>query len=128
MTAAPPNRTGAGTAFGDAKGCKDWLNGLPLTNIPQAQQFVLDALRTVNRGEPGGIERLKCLELIRDKIAFLQGEQRSRYFGKSLPLSHNDHAAWSIGRALLEEMEAGYRQCLTRAEIERGSLRRTCRS
>ncbi|MGE0357055.1 MAG: hypothetical protein AB7P08_09080 [Burkholderiales bacterium] len=124
MSSIPPSRPGAGPAFGDAKGCKEWLNGLPLTNIPHAQQFVLDALRAVNRGEPGGIERLKCLELMRDKIAFLQGEQRSRYFGKSLPLSHNDHAAWSIGRSLLEEMENGYRRCLEEARETRGELER----
>lgn len=124
MAANPPTRPGTGTALNDAKSCKEWLNGLPLTNIPQAQQVVLDVLRPVNRGEPGGIERLKCLELMRDKIAFLQGEQRSRYFGKSLPLSSNDHAAWSIGRSLLEEMETGYRQCLTVAEIEKGELAR----
>ncbi len=124
MAANPPTRPGNGAAFSDAKGCKEWLGGLPLTNIPQAQQIVLDALRAVNRGEPGGIEGLKCLELMRDKIAFLQGEQRSRYFGKSLPLSPNDQAAWSIGRALLEEMETGYRRCLTVAEVERGEIAR----
>ncbi len=124
MAANPPSRPANGAAFSDAKGCKEWLGGLPLTNIPQAQQFVLDALRAMNRGEPGGLERLKCLELMRDKIAFLQGEQRSRYFGKSLPLSHNDHAAWSIGRALLEEMEAGYRQCLEVAGADKGEIAR----
>jgi hypothetical protein len=124
MASTPPVRPGANLAFTDAKSCKDWLGGLPLTNIPQAQQIVLDALRAINRGEPGGLERLKCLELMRDKIAFLQGEQRSRYFGKSLPLSHNDHAAWSIGRALLEEMESGYRNGLVLADMERGELAR----
>lgn len=125
MSTTPPVRPGAAPAFADAKGCKEWLGGLPLTNIPQAQQIVLDALRAVNRGEPaGGLERLKCLELMRDKIAFLQGEQRSRYFGKSLPLSHNDHAAWSIGRSLLEEMENGYRQCLVLARAEKGEIAR----
>ena len=36
---------------------------------------------------------------MRDKIAFLQGEQRSRYFGKTLPLSTNDTTAWNTGRA-----------------------------
>lgn len=124
MAANPPTRPGSGLAFSDAKGCKEWLGGLPLTNIPQAQQFVLEALRTLNRGEPGGIEWLKCLELVRDKVAFLQGEQRARYFGKSLPLSPNDHAAWSTGRSLLEEMETGYRECLAVAEAEKGELAR----
>ena len=124
MSSSPPIRPGTAPAFSDAKSCKEWLNGLPLTNIPHAQQFVLDALRVVNQGEPVGIERLKCLELMRDKIAFLQGEQRSRYFGKTLPLSHNDHAAWSIGRSLLEEMESGYRQCLAAAQVDKGELGR----
>ncbi len=125
MGASPPPPRGAGgLAFADAKGCKEWLAGLPLTNIPQAQQFVLEALRAINRGETGGIERLKCLELMRDKIAFLQGEQRSRYFGKTLPLSHNDLVAWNTGRSLLEEMETGYRQCLEAAATDRGELPR----
>ena len=123
MAALPPN-TRPGDAFTDARSCKEWLSGLPLTNIPQAQQVALEGLRELNRGTMTGLERLKCLELLRDKIAFLQGEQRSRYFGKTLPLSHNDHAAWSTGRSLLEDMESGYRQCLTVAEIEQGELAR----
>ena len=102
-------------AFADAKGCKDWLGALPLTNIPQAQGLVLEGLAALNESEFAAIERLKCLELLRDKIAFLQGEQRSRYFGKTLPLSSNDSAAWNTGRTLLEGMEAGYRRCLEAA-------------
>jgi hypothetical protein len=125
MSTTPPNtKPGNPAYFADAKTCKEWLATLPLTNIPQAQQIVLDALRTFNRGEFDGLERLKCMELLRDKIAFLQGEQRSRYFGKTLPLSANDHAAWSTGRSLLEEMETGYRQCLSAAASERGELAR----
>ncbi len=116
MSASPP--TTRPLAFAEARGCKEWLNALPLTNIPQAQSLVLDALRSLNASEFEALERLKCLELMRDKIAFLQGEQRARYFGKTLPLSPNDSAAWSTGRTLLEEMEAGYRRCLQ----ERGAL------
>ncbi len=125
MSTPPPNRpAGSGIPFADAKGCKDWLAGLPLTNIPQAQQIALEALRQLNFAEFDGLERLKCMELLRDKVAFLQGEQRSRYFGKSLPLSPNDQAAWSTGRALLEEMEAGYRLCLVAADAGAGEIAR----
>jgi hypothetical protein len=121
----PATKPGSGQlAFSDAKSCKDWLNGLPLGNIPQAQQFALEALRTMGRAELEPLERLKCMELMRDKIAFLQGEQRSRYFGKSLPLSFNDQTAWSTGNSLLEEMETGYRQCLEIAEGEESELKR----
>jgi cyclic-di-GMP-binding protein len=110
--------------FTDARGCKEWLNALPLTNIPQAQALVLEALRAMNEAGADGLERLKCLELMRDKIAFLQGGQRSRYFGKTLPLSVNDSNAWITGRGLLEEMEAGYRLCLAAAQSDGGEIGR----
>ena len=126
MSAPPPNSRPVGSlAFGDARACKEWLNALPLTNIPQAQSLVLESLRVLNRADDfDGLERLKCVELMRDKIAFLQGEQRGRYFGKSLPLSANDSAAWSTGRALLEEMENGYRACLLAGQSEGSELSR----
>jgi hypothetical protein len=119
----PPGVTGS-PSFTEARSCKEWLNALPLTNIPQAQSLVLEQLRALNGAEFDGLERLKCLELMRDKIAFLQGEQRARYFGKTLPLSSNDSAAWSNGRTLLEEMETGYRRCLATAEAQGGELAR----
>jgi hypothetical protein len=112
--AAPDGEAALG--FADARGCKEWLNALPLTNIPQAQSMVLEIVRALNAAEAfPGLERLKCMELLRDKIAFLQGEQRSRYFGKSLPLSPTDSKAWSTGAMLLDEMERGYRRCLADA-------------
>ena len=111
----PPASAGGALAFSDARTCKEWLNALPLTNIPQAQSLVLEALRALSAADFDGLGRLKCLELVRDKVAFLQGGQRSRYFGKSLPLSNNDSDAWRTGRALLEEMETGYRAALAAA-------------
>jgi hypothetical protein len=111
MSSLPPSATADGLAFKDARGCKEWLQTLPLTNIPQAQALVLDGLRALNGAEFDPLERLKSLELAREKAAFLQGEQRSRYFGKTLPLSANDATAWNTGRLLLAEIEAGYRLC-----------------
>jgi hypothetical protein len=104
--------TVAALGFADARGCREWLGALPLTNIPQAQALVLEQLQALNAADMAALERLKCLELLREKIAFLQGEQRSRYFGKNIPLSPNDSNAWTTGKALLEEMEAGYGKCL----------------
>ena len=110
----PPIRDGAG--FVDARTCREWLSSLPLTNIPQAQYLVLEALRGLAKDEKfDPLERLKCLELVREKVAYLQGEQRTRYFGKSLPLSSNDTDTWRSSRSLLEELEAGYRRCLAAA-------------
>jgi len=120
MSSATPTR--APLPFSDGRGCKEWLNVLPLTNIPQAQQTVLETLQGMRAVDFDALERLKCLEMLRDKIAFLQGEQRSRYFGKTIPLSHNDNTAWSTGRALLEEMESGYRLCLAAAAADPGGM------
>lgn len=122
MPATPP-QAAAGLAFGDARGCKDWLAALPLTNIPQAQVALLETLRALNAAGLDGLERLKCLELFRDKVAFLQDAQRSRYFGKTLPLGAADDNAWKTGRLLLEDMEAGYRKALD-AAIASEELRR----
>jgi len=120
VSSATPTR--APLPFSDGRGCKEWLNVLPLTNIPQAQQTVLEAMQGMRAADLNPLERLKCLEMLRDKIAFLQGEQRARYFGKTIPLSPNDSNAWNTGRALLEEMENGYRQCLTAAESDPGGM------
>ena len=110
----PPIREGA--AFTDARTCREWLGALPMTNIPNAQYQVLSAMRALSANEGfDALERLKCLELVRDKVAYLQGEQRSRYFGKTLPLSANDTDAWRTGRDLMEELETGYRRCLAAA-------------
>jgi hypothetical protein len=113
MSSAPP--PAAAPAFSDARGCKEWLGMLPGTGGLKAQSQLLEALRALNGAEMDGLERLKCMELLRDKVAFLQGEQRTRYFGKTLPLAPGDDAAWSVGRQLLEEMEAGYRRSLEAA-------------
>jgi cyclic-di-GMP-binding protein len=118
----PPIRSEA-LPFSDARSCREWLNALPLTNIPQAQAMVLEALKGLVPAEAEAMERLKCLELMRDKIAFLQGEQRARWFGKSLPLSANDTDAWRTGRALLEEMESGYRIALAGAQAGVGEMK-----
>jgi cyclic-di-GMP-binding protein len=98
--------------FFDARSCKEWLKAIPLTNIHQAQQKLLDALRMLNadsRFLP--VERLTSMELMRDKLSFLLNEQRSRYAGKTYPLSNTDMAGWQISNQLLSEMETGYRRC-----------------
>ena len=109
--------------FTDARSCKDWLKVVPLTSVSQAQQKLLDALRILNRSTDFvALERLTCLELLRDKVSFLLGEQRLRYVGKTLPLSNIDLAAWNVSTALLTEMESGYRRCYQDAQSESAVL------
>jgi len=118
-----PNSKPGSLFFTDARTCKEWLKSIPLTNIAQAQQNILDALRILNRSPDFvALERLTCMELLRDKVAFLLSEQRARYAGKTIPLSHGDNAAWMVSRTLLTEMESGYRRCWTDAAGEESPL------
>lgn len=109
--------------FTDARSCKEWLRSIHLTNIPQAQQNIIDGLRILNRGsEFAALDRLTCMELMRDKVSFLLSEQRARYAGKTIPLQHGDSAAWQVSQTLLNEMESGYRRCWSDAGTEDAPL------
>ena len=103
--------------FADARACKAWINALPVSNPGQAQATLLDALRVFNRAAFDPLERLKCLELLRDRNAFMVAELRSRHFAKSLPLGPADAAAWTSALAVLEELEVGYRKCLSEGAL-----------
>lgn len=104
--------------FQDARTCKEWLKSIPITNIAQAQQTLLDALRLFKNVQIPPVEHLTCMELIRDKAAFLFSEQRARYAGRTVPISDAENTAWLLSRNLLEEMEAGYRRCWS--EVAKG--------
>ncbi len=103
--------------FGDARACKAWIDGLPVSNPAQAQTTLLDALRVFNRAPFDPLERLKCLEILRDRNAFMVAELRSRHFAKALPHSNADAAAWTVALAVLEEIETGYRKCLAEGAL-----------
>lgn len=118
-----PNRQPGSLFFTDARSCKAWLQAIPMTNVPQAQQTIVDALKNLNRdANVVALERLTCMELLRDKTSYLLSEQRTRYAGKTIPLSHGDITAWNVSCSLLSQMEEGYRQCWTEATLEDAPL------
>lgn len=106
--------------FGTAEQCKSWLRGLPLTNVTLAHTEIVTQLTLLNRNGRaiGPLERLRILELLREPVAFLQGEQAKRYQFKPLPFSHGDQASWDDVMELWQGMETGYRQCLALSEGE----------
>jgi cyclic-di-GMP-binding protein len=98
--------------FADARSCKHWLTDIPLTNVAQAQQNLLDALRMMNlNADFQPVERLTCMELFRDKVAYLLSEQRIRYAFKTIPLTNSEYTAWTTSKRLIQEMAAGFRRC-----------------
>ena len=115
MTTAVPGAALGVLAFADARGCKEWLNTLPVTHLAQAQPLALEQLRALNAADMPGIERLKCLELMREKVGFMLGEQRAKHVGATLPLGAAEREAWTAGAALLAELETGYRRCAEEA-------------
>jgi cyclic-di-GMP-binding protein len=98
--------------FTDARTCKEWLRSIPLTHAGQAQRLFLDVVRELNRAALPGLEHLTCMELLRDKVAYVQAEQRSKFSGKTIPLAQSELSVWELSRQLVEEMEAGYRKSL----------------
>ena len=117
MSSTPPTTDEASLFFTDARGCKAWLGGLAVSNVAQTLSSVLDALRVFNRASFEPIERLKALELLRDRIAFMTGELRTRVFARALPHGSADVATWEVARSVLEEMEGGYRRALAEPQL-----------
>ena len=80
-------------------------------------------MRNLNRdADFVALQRLTCMELLRDKVAYLLTEQRKRYTGKTIPLSNSDMAAWHVSCNLISEMEAGYRRCWIDATLDEAPL------
>ncbi len=98
--------------FTDAPACREWLAGLPLTNIPQAQAQLLRQMNLLNRHPLPAEARLKILELLRDPIDFVQEQCLKHYAGRPLPLSEPGQAAFDTGQTLWQELETGYLHCL----------------
>ncbi|MBA2689452.1 MAG: hypothetical protein H0U63_01455 [Burkholderiales bacterium] len=104
--------------FRNARDCKAWLVGLPMTDVPHAHTIMVEAIDSLNLTELPGYERLKILELTRDKVAFLQESLVGTFASKPLPLPHLTLIAWQNAAALWEGMERGYRTCLRAAANE----------
>lgn len=98
--------------FTDSASCKQWLDGLPLTNVQQAQQVLTAQLTALCAMQLPALERLKILEVLKEPTQFVQSESAKRYAGKPLPLDPAQAAVWSNVITLWLEMGRNYQQCL----------------
>src|SRR5688572_21651384 len=113
---SPPNLLNqTSLPFRDARGCKEWLATLPLTDGRRAHAAIVEVVDSLNLTELPGFERLKIMELIRDKVAFVQDSVSEIFAGKPLPLSNRALDAWEGAETLWQGMEQGYRYCLRTA-------------
>lgn len=108
----PTLGTDAAPAFTTARACRDWLATQPMGDGVQAQALLARQLNLLNRYELAAAERLKILELLRDPIAFAQGEAARRFAGRPLPLAPPEQAGLEANLALWQALQTGYLHCL----------------
>ncbi len=106
-----PNPLGQ-LAFADADGCATWLRGLPLTNIAQYYEEILDQLRRVGEAEFAPRERGRIAELMREPVHFLHTELARRYAGKPQPSAAREKEAADQALALWQALWSQYSACL----------------
>jgi hypothetical protein len=94
------------------KNCRDWLAQLPLTNAQQAHTALLAQLKTFNAATLAPADRLQVLELLREPVAFVQGERAKRYCNQPVPLETPIAAVWNDAIALWLAMAQGYQSCV----------------
>lgn len=100
----------------DAQTCRQWLQGLPLTNVSAAHAEMLVQMELVNHYSMSGAERLKVMEALREPILFLQGELSKKYAGKPLPFDNSELSLWRKVLSLWAGLATGYRLCLESLE------------
>jgi len=98
--------------FIDAAGCKIWLEGVPLANIPAAQRQLLQQIEEFNRFPTKAVNRLAVMEMLREPVHFVQLEQAKRFTNRALPMVENEVEVFEDTIALWEQMHVGYLRCI----------------
>lgn len=111
-TELPALTPGANPEFRDSRGCAEWLQRLPLTNVSPSHAAVLGQLEELNGCDIVPAERLRILELLREPATFLQEEHAKKYTPKPVPLARQERDVWHAVVALWEAMLHGYERCL----------------
>ena len=97
--------------FVDAASCKDWLDSLPLTNVPAAQQALLQQVELLPLLMIAPAELLRVLEMLREPVLFVQSELAHRFTGKPLPLDAYESAIWARVQTLWLAFADAYLGC-----------------
>jgi hypothetical protein len=117
-------RTNETLQFADCASCQRWIETLPLTNAPLAQQTLLRQVTLLVEARLPSLELLKILEVLRAPVADVQHELARKYAGKALPLEAAELAAWEKAVTLWDTMAEGYFACRN-AQVQGDSALRT---
>ena len=99
-------------AFSDAATATRWVKSLPLSNVGQAYQAILDQLRALAASQMGPRDRATIAELIREPVAHLHTELARRYAGKPQPLDEREAEAADQAITLWQALWIQYSVCL----------------
>jgi cyclic-di-GMP-binding protein len=113
----------AAPEFGNALDCKEWLQTVPLANVPAAQRELLGELEEFNRFPTKPSERLAVMEALREAVHFVQLEQVKKFSNRALPMTEAETAAFDDANELWEQMQVGYSHCLESAIAGEGGMR-----
>jgi len=102
--------------FTDARGCKKWMQLLPLINVSQTQLELREMLNMLNFSAIHPIERLRILELLRDTVQMVQEEIAKKYVNRPTPLYPGEQAMWTDVVGLWDAMALGYLHVLKSAQ------------
>ena len=97
--------------FDDSKTCRKWVEALALTNVGHAQAKIIEQLLLFNLRSVPALDRLKCMELLREPAVFVQTEIARRYVHRPLPLADSEREAFGATQKLWRALELGYRHC-----------------
>jgi hypothetical protein len=98
--------------FTDATSCAEWLQSLPLINVGPSQGSLLGQLEELNACALPAGERLKILELLREPVMFVQGEQAKKFIAKAIPLTRQEREILGNVLALWDAFSTGWQHCL----------------
>jgi len=113
----------ASPEFADAVGCKEWLQTVPLANVPTAQRELLGEIEEFNRFAAKPAERLAVLEALREAVHFVQVEQVKKFSNRALPMTEAEATAFDDSNELWEQMQVGYSHCLESALAGEGGVK-----
>ncbi len=102
------------------KRLKDWLIGLPTSDVIEAGRAVFDALASLNRIELGVDERVKLLNEYETMLDMPAGGFETAYASAGLPMRDRPKQAASLYRNLWLEMAMGWKVALVNRMEKRG--------
>ncbi|MDD5330022.1 MAG: hypothetical protein PHX38_08460 [Sulfuricella sp.] len=106
---------------------QEWLNALPLTNLPVASGSLSYEIGALNRQKVAMETRLKLLELYRGAILKLLPALEEQFVATRLPLPEKNRELADLSRQLLTELATGYKIILldyqgTRITLGKGKI------